>query len=93
MIFRHPRAVEQLVRFGVVATMRTYRYRPGQGVLIRIPGRVLRGRVAGVMPNTPENRLKYYMLSGFDSPDLWLAEALKLHSRIPDWIVIVEVLL
>jgi len=89
VIFRHPRAVEQLLRSGVVATMRSYRYRPGQVVRVRTPQGVFRGVVMAVYPNTPENRLELYALSGFNSPGEWLAEAIGLHGGIPRYIVVV----
>jgi len=91
MIFRHPKAVEQLLKNGVVATMRNYRYEVNRRVLIRTPRGVFYGRIIGVVPNTAENRQKLYRISGFDSPDEWLAEAAKLHKRIPRYIVVVQI--
>jgi len=91
MIFRHPKAVQQLLKNGVVATMRSYKYEANRKVLIKTPEGVFYGVIIDVAPNTPENRAKFYRLSGFDSPDEWLLEAVKLHKRIPRYIVIVQI--
>jgi len=91
MIFRHHKAVEQLLKNRVVATMRNYRYGVNRKVLIKTPKGMFYGMIIDVIPNTPENRLRFYRISGFDNPDEWLAEAIKLHKRIPRYIVIVQI--
>jgi len=91
VIFRHPKVVGFLLKHGIVATMRTYRYRQGQIVVIKTDRGTFRGRIVDVVPNTLENRMKLYKISGFDSPDEWLAEATKLHKRIPRYIVVVRI--
>jgi len=91
MIFRHPKVVEHLIRNRIVATMRNYKYEANRKVLIKTPKGVFRGRIVDVVPNTPENRAKLYRISGFNSPDEWLAEALKLHRCFPKYIVVVQI--
>lgn len=92
MIFRHPKAVEQLLKNRVVATMRNYKYEVGRRVLIKTHRGVFYGRIIDVVPNTPENILKFYKISGFGTPEEWLMEAIKLHGRLPKYIVIVQML-
>jgi len=92
VIFRHPKAVQQLFRDKIVATMRTYRYKPGQFVIIKTIYGVFRGKVVDVIPNTLENRVKLYRISGFDDPEKWLMEAIKLHKKIPRYIVVVQMI-
>ena len=60
MIFKYPKAVKHLFNNGIVATMRTYRYKPNQRVFIKTTHRTFRGRIVDVAPNTLENRLKFY---------------------------------
>jgi len=91
VIFRHPKVVDFLLKNGRVATMRTWKYKPGQIVVIKTDSGTFRGRIVDVVPNTPENRLKFYKMSGFDNVDEWLMEAIKLHKRIPRYIVVVQI--
>jgi len=90
VIFRHPKALRQLITSGIVATMRSFRYKKGQSVVIKTESGKLKGRIIEVVPNTPENRIKYYKLSGFETPEEWLAEAVKMHKKTPKYIVVVE---
>jgi len=72
--------------------MRNCRYEVGRRVLIRTPKGVFYGRIINVVPNTSENRLKFYKISGFGTPEEWLMEAIKLHGRLPRYIVIVQII-
>jgi len=70
--------------------MRTYRYQLGQFVVIKTDRGTLKGKIVDVVLNTPENRLRFYRMGGFDSLDEWLMEAIKLHRKIPRYIVVVQ---
>jgi len=83
--------IDSLLKNGIVATMRTWKYKPGQIVVIRTDRGTFRGRIVDVVPNTLENRMKLYRISGFDSADEWLMEAVKLHKKIPSYIVVVQI--
>jgi len=75
VIFRHPKVVDFLLKNGIMATMRNYKYEVNRRVLIRTPKGVFYGSIIDVVPNTPENRLRFYRISCFDNPDEWLLEA------------------
>jgi len=79
------------LKHGIVATMRTWKYKPGQIVVIKTDRGAFKGKVVDVVPNTAENRQKLYRISGFDSPNEWLMEAIKLHKKIPRYIVVVQI--
>jgi len=49
-----------------------------------------KAKIVDVVLNTPENRLRFYRMGGFDSLDEWLMEAIKLHKKIPRYIVVVQ---
>ena len=92
--FESAKAFRQLMERGVVATMRRNGYyRKGMRVWIVRGGKWFgRGLVVDVLPNTEENRLKYFRISGFGSVEEWVSEATKLHGRLPPAIVLVELL-
>jgi len=87
MIFRNKKALEQLLKNGVVATMRTYRYK--EGIKILINGEYI-GIVERVVPNNTETQKKYVNISGFSSVDEWKKTAEELHGRTPLFIVVVR---
>jgi len=87
MSFRCRKALRQLLENGVVATMRMYRYEPQTEVLVN--GRY-RCRVVDVYEASEDNMEKLVGVSGFDSVEEWLQEAIRLHrGRRPKWILVV----
>jgi len=91
VIFRHSKVVDFLLKNGIVATMRNYKYEMKRRVVIRTPKGVFYGRIIDVVPNTSENRLRFYKISGFRTPEEWLTEAIELHGRLPRYIVVVQI--
>lgn len=92
MRFDYGNVVRFLLSNGVVATLRTFSYKPGQRVMIKHGGRILgTGRIVDVLPATPENIRKYTIISGWKTPKEWILKARFAHGRIPDKIVIVVV--
>jgi len=104
MRFDSDKAFRQLIERGIVATMRMNRkvrignrygdlYVKGMIVnIVRNGKRVARGVILDVIPNTPENRARYVSISGFDTVDEWEREAIRLHGRLPNSIVVVRLL-
>jgi len=104
MRFDSDKAFEQLMKHGIVATMRVQRkvrignrytdlYVKGMIVNITRNGkRVGKGIILDVVSNTKENREKYVSISGFESVEEWEREAKRLHGRMPNVIVVVKLI-
>ena len=94
MIVKHPKAVEQLLRHRVLATLRTYPYEEGRHVIIKLPdGRRALGRVALVLPDFTDDDLRQFVaLSGFETAEEWYVAALDLHGERPKYLVLVKLI-
>jgi len=77
-----------------VATLRTGRFKVGQVVDVLECGRHHRGyaEVVEVREASWRNVETYWRLSGFNSPEEWWDQALKLHGRRPRVIVFLQLL-
>ena len=83
------KAFRQLMREGVLATMRNYPYRVGSVVKVYHRGRYVgKAVVEDVVPVTEPN-LRYLVgASGFDTIEEWVEEAKRLNKgRLPKYIV------
>jgi len=90
MMFKSKRALDFLLRNGIVATMRNTKYRLGQVVRIN---RELCGVIIEIHDNTRANRGKFVKISGFNTVEEWENEARKLHKgKLPRRIYIVKLL-
>jgi len=92
MIFRHPKAIKQLLERGEVATLRNYPYKPNTYVRIKIiqggKTRYYKGYIWNVIENPNDAILSLYAkVSGFDNSVEWLLEAIKLHGKKPRYLV------
>jgi len=92
MIFRHPKAIKQLLEKGEVATLRNYPYKPNTYVRIKIirngKTRYHKGYIWNVIKDPDDTTLCLYAkISGFDNANEWLREAKKLHKTKPRYLV------
>ena len=94
MRLTHPKAQKQLLTHGVLATLRTYPYREGKKVLVKLgPSRRVAARVAKVIPNPTLGDIADFVgISGFETPEEWRLTALKLHGRKPRYLVVIELM-
>jgi len=97
MIFKSSKALNFLLENGKVATMRDYPYRVNQTVYIkRVEGisrrTVAKARIEKVVLNNTTNRIKYFAMSGFSSPEEWLEEAISLNKKIPRYIIVLRLI-
>ena len=97
MIFKSSKALSFLLENGKVATMRDYPYRVNQTVYVKMVEGIDRKTVAKaviekVVLNNTTNRIKYFDISGFSSPEEWLEEAISIHKKIPRYIIILRLI-
>ena len=79
--FAHPKPARALLSLGRVATVRSYPYRRGQRVRLRLEsvGLRLAGVVEEVYPYSRGILERLWRLSGFDSAEEWRENAIGLH--------------
>jgi len=97
MIFKSFKALSFLLENGKVATMRDYPHRVNQTIYVQMPEGISRRTIAKakiekVVLNNTMNRIKYFDISGFSSPEEWLEEAIRLNKKIPRYIIILKLI-
>ena len=95
--FKSEEALNHLLEKGEVATMRDYPYRMGREVYVKkVVGieriTVAKARIEKVVLNSLENRIRYFRMSGFNSLEEWLEEAIRLNGKIPRYIVVLKLI-
>jgi len=95
MIFKSSKALGFLLENGRVATMRDYPYKVNQIVYVKMVKGIDKKTVAKaiiekVVLNNTTNRIRYFEISGFSSPEEWLEKAIALHKKIPRYIVVLK---
>ncbi|ADB57191.1 hypothetical protein [Archaeoglobus profundus] len=95
MRFRSLRAVSQLMRKGVVATMRNGKYHDliGREIVIRDSRNIVfaKARVIAVFENLKVFRKLLWKYSGFESLEAWEEKARELNmGRLPKYIVLLK---
>ncbi|MEX0568765.1 MAG: hypothetical protein Q6363_006350 [Candidatus Njordarchaeota archaeon] len=91
MRFYSKKAIIQIVKSGIVATLCDFSFSFYQKVFVKINGIPfkLRGRVVGVIKNPKiKHLLQYLDISGFSSVGEWINETKRIHQRIPRFLVI-----
>ncbi len=83
MRFDSEKASKQILEKGIVATIRTYPYKEGKWISVKIKERTLFGyKVTKTIENpTPEDLKSYADISGFENFGDWWAEYLRLKSH------------
>jgi len=90
MRLTHPKALEQFLKVGVLATMRNYPYESGKTIRVRTPGGEYRARVIARREVTPEVVEAYVSFSGFGDANEWREAAAELHEgRLPRYVVLI----
>jgi len=93
MIFKSVKALNFFLEKGKVATMRDTLYKVGKKVIVKHGNRVVaKALVDKVVLNTDTMRIKYFDISGFDTLDEWLEEAIRLHKKVPRYIIILRLI-
>lgn len=88
------KAFRQLVKEGVLATMRDFPYKVGRVVKIYHRGRYVGWAIVEDVVPVTEPNLRYFVgASGFDSVEEWIEEAKKLNrGRLPKYIVYINLI-
>jgi len=93
MRFKSEKASRQLVEKGIVATMRNYKLRPRTVVKAKTTLGEVYAVVEDVYPNYDEIVGELFYFSGFETPEEWIREALRLHNgRKPKYIILLRLL-
>jgi hypothetical protein len=92
MQFNSDKAYKQLLT-GRVATMRSFLYRVGHNIrLYRHRKYIGLGRVCAVLTNKKSYREKLVKDSGFNTVEEWEKEAIRLHGKLPYYIICVKLM-